>query len=99
MLNAVPWLGAFQATPGGMVPDPRYVAWTGRAVQTSTPEHRVTYALPDVAHPEEFSFDDTRLEWSSLNGDIHLSGSLAGNGTQWRLPWRDPEGATDEIFL
>jgi hypothetical protein len=97
-LAAAPWLGAFQATPDGMVPDPRYVAWTGRAVQTLSAEGRVTYSLPDVANPEEFSFSDTDLEWKSANGDVQLSGALAGNGTQWRLPWREPDGTTGEIF-
>ncbi len=97
-MKAVPWLGAFQATPDGMVPDARYVAWTGAAVQTLTADNRVRYSLPDMANPEEFSFGDTSLEWKSTNGDIHLSGTLAGNGTQWHLPWREPDGQTDEMF-
>lgn len=97
-LTAAPWLGAFQASPDGMVPDPRYAAWTGRAVQTLTDGGRVTYSLPDMPNPEEFSFGATSLEWKSATGDVHLAGNLAGNGTQWRLPWREPDGATDEMF-
>jgi hypothetical protein len=97
-LAAVPWLGAFQATLDGMVPDPRYVAWTGKAIQTVDSAGRVTYGLPEVANPEEFSFSDTEIEWKSANGDVHLRGTLAGNGTQWRLPWLEPDGTTGEIL-
>jgi hypothetical protein len=38
-----------------VVPDPRYVVWTGKAVHTVDPEGRVTYGLPEVANPVEFS--------------------------------------------
>jgi hypothetical protein len=95
-LVAVPWLGAFQATPSGMAPDPRYVPWSGSATQTLSVEGRLVYALLDVA--EQFSFGPTALDWVNASGDIHLTGNLAGNGTQWRLPWREPDGTTGEIL-
>ena len=97
-LIAVPWLGAFQSTTEGMVPDSRYSPWTGAATQDMTPDNRVVYSLSEMGNPETFDFDEASLAWSSANQDIQLAGTLAGNGTQWRLPWREPDGNTSEIF-
>jgi hypothetical protein len=97
-LAAVPWLGALQATPDGMAPDPRYAAWTGAAVQSLSSDKRVVYSLPDLASPEKLSFDGTSFVWTSARGDIHLDGERAGSGTQWLLNWRQPDGPTGEMF-
>jgi hypothetical protein len=97
-LVATPWLGAYQASPDGMVPDPRYVAWSGTAQQSIEPDGRVRYSLGEGSDSEEVSFSGSALEWKDAAGRVHLSGALAGNGTQWRLPWREPDGSTGEIF-
>jgi hypothetical protein len=97
-LVATPWLGAFRASPDGMVPDLRYVAWTGAATQSTRPDGRVRYSLGEGPDSEELSFSDSTLEWQDGAGRIGLSGALAGNGTQWRLPWREPDGSTGEIL-
>ena len=97
-LSATPWLGAFQSTPEGLVPDPRYTAWAGGITQTLTPDNQVRHSLTDLPHAEEFSFGDTTLEWNVGDGEVHVTGTLAGNGTQWRLPWREPDGNTGEFF-
>jgi hypothetical protein len=97
-LAAIPWLGALRATPDGMVPDPRYVPWTGSAVQTLSSDGRVLYSLPDIARPEALGFDAASLEWTGTSGDIHLVGDRAGSGTQWLLSWRQPDGPTGQMF-
>jgi hypothetical protein len=97
-LAAVPWLGALKATPDGMVPDPRYVAWAGGAVQALSPDGQVVYSLPDNASPEQLAFDAASLAWSSETGDIRLVGERAGSGTQWLLGWRQPDGPTGEML-
>ena len=97
-LVATPWLGAYQASLDGMVPDPRYVAPSGPASQNLEPDGRVRYSLGEGPDSEEFSFSGSALEWKGAAGRVSLSGALAGNGTQWRLPWREPDGPSGEIF-
>jgi hypothetical protein len=97
-LTGAPWLGADVSSPTGLVPDPRYKPWTGSATQTLTSGNRLKYSVMSSAGPEHFSYGEQAFEYESANGDIHLTGSLAGQGTQWLLPWRDPTGATDEMF-
>jgi hypothetical protein len=97
-LAATPWLGAYQSTPDGLMPDVRYTPWSGAVTQTLSADDRIRYALSDAANAEEFSFGVNDIEWKTANGDVHVTGVLAGNGTQWRLPWREPEGDTGEMF-
>jgi hypothetical protein len=81
-LAAVPWLGALRASTDGMVPDPRYEAWTGWAVQALSPDGQVVYSLPDNASPEQLAFDAASLAWSTESGDLRLAGERGGSGTQ-----------------
>jgi hypothetical protein len=97
-LSAFPFLGAFRSTPAGMVPDPRYAPWSGAITQTLSADGRIVYAVPQASSPAEVSFDGVSLEWTSTSDDIHLSGELSGNGTQYRLGWRQPDSATGEMF-
>lgn len=96
-LSATPWLGAYESTPDGLMPDARYTPWDGAMTQTWDGD-TVTYALAGTPSPEEFSFGGEHIEWTVANGDAHLTGTLAGNGTQWRLAWREPGGDTGEMF-
>jgi hypothetical protein len=102
-LTGAPWLGATQSTPNGLVPDPRYQPWTGAANQVLTPDNKILYTVQDTAQAETFSFDEGSFEWKTASGNIHLTGTNAGGGTSWRLPWREPEppvgtGDTDQMF-
>jgi hypothetical protein len=97
-LAALPWLGADVSSDNGLVPDPRYKPWTGAATQTLTPGNAVEYSLSDTAGPEQFGFGERSFNWSTAEGGTHLTGTLAGQGTQWLLPTRDPSGNTDLIF-
>jgi hypothetical protein len=102
-LTGAPWLGATESTPNGLVPDPRYQPWVGAASQLLTSGNKIEYSVQDTAQAEDFSFDEGSFEWKTANGNIHITGTNAGSGTSWRLPWREPEppqgtGGTDEMF-
>lgn len=97
-LTAAPWLGADVSSDTGLVPDPRYKPWTGSATQTLSPGNRLVYSLSDTATTERFGYGEKTFEWSTADGGTHLTGTQAGQGTQWLLPTRDPSGGTDEIF-
>lgn len=93
-LSAASWLQAMQSSPGGLVPDARYQFTPGPSTQSISAQGRLEYSLP----AQTFGFDERNFEWKSADGKIQLSGTLAGNGTQWLLPQRGSDDGTHVMF-
>jgi hypothetical protein len=103
-LTPITWTGGgFQESPsGGLVPDPRHALWSGGSGTTfSLAGGDITYKTTSVGPnggPETITYDEDSFEYTAPNSNIHIEGKLSGNGNSWDLPWREPDGKTNEFF-
>jgi len=112
-LESGDWLpGGLQSSPGGLVPDPRITHWSlGNAVSGNenvpphpaptvelTAGHKLKYTVHTMLSTEVIAFDQRTLSWASADGKIGLHGTIVSPATQWLLPWREPNGATDQLL-
>jgi hypothetical protein len=91
-----------RSSPSGAEHDPRYGSeWSDltKVTQASTPEGRLVYTLSGSSNSEQISIGPDDVTWTSRNGDIELSGTVAGQGSQWRNAWRSPGGHTSEMLF
>ena len=107
-LTAFPWfgVGAFQGPgpggPPGLTPDPRTHAWTtgSPVTQTLTPDGKVQVDATTSASPggQQITYDRNSFKYAAANNEINLNGSQTGGGTNFNLPWREPNGNTNDFF-
>src|SRR5262245_56565218 len=107
-LTSFPWfgIGAFQGPgpgdPPGLTPDPRTHAWIAGApaTQTLTPGGKVQVDATSTAAngAQQITYDRNTFKYTSANGEINLTGTPTGGGTQFNHPWREPSGQTNDFF-
>jgi hypothetical protein len=98
-LAAFPWLGVSlqEAPTGGMVPDPRYQSWGGSATQTQVGD-KLEYSTTTANGLETIVTGPNTFEYKTANNAINITGTRAGGGTTWQLPWKEPNGSTNTIL-
>jgi hypothetical protein len=98
-LSSSNWLPvSMKSSPQGLVPDPIPKPWKGAAQPPKvelTPDGKLKYTVSNTATKEEITFDQKTFTWTSGDGSIELTGTLASPGTSWLLPWREPHGNSD----
>lgn len=98
-LNAFTWGGQEYAQgPAGFIPEPHQRLWKGPATQAMTADGKVQYSMNSAVGPEQVTYDGKSIEYVSADGAIAIKGTMVGNGTSWLYPWREPSGATNQMF-
>jgi hypothetical protein len=100
-----PWVGAGFGQKGlagtqTVEPDPCFRPWTGDATEEVTADGNVSRTIHDTSGAvQTYSFGPKTLRWvSSDRSYLNLHGTLLAPGSAFLLPWRAPDGSTNQLF-
>jgi len=86
---------------GTLLPDSCSRAWTGPLLtETITPGGDLQRSIHDTnGDTQTWTFGPHNYHWVSTDTNyLDLSGTLATPGFQFLLPWKDPDGSTDQMY-